>query len=501
MGDGFTWQDGERTIRFLADHGVLASVGSVGDAYDNALAESFVDSFKTELIADRVWRTRSQLELAVVEYIGWFNHTRLHEALGDIPPAEMEPLYAPLVEINTSLEMKRGSPTNPVSVKAGPAQTAFGTSRGTTASAARGESSSRSIRGRPMRAWTASGFRSRGDAGERSPRSAALVLSWMSSSGRSLIRAARSSTSGPCVASARICGVVSSAPGRIRNLCLLFRRQGEKRAESARVPRGVDLLPGIAARSSVALTPDPEEVSHAARSPERRGRPDPRTRSGQHSRSHLQGDRSEPRRGAPASHGRPPARACGRVPRCRPEVAPAARPLAAHRGCLTVDRRRGVRHRAPCPRRRGHRAGEPGAASRDRRPPHGRAARSRPPSVADRCRRCDDRRVDGPHLAYPSLPGRRHDCDAARRPALVVEHAGRGTRSGERLAASAGTGRRLTLGLVCGGRSRTGGPPRAFARRPGARRRAGEAARARGGGGGETGPRPPPAGDAPPPRP
>jgi putative transposase len=64
----------------LADHGVLASVGSVGDAYDNALAESFVDSFKTELIADRVWRTRSQLELAVVEYIGWFNHTRPHQA-------------------------------------------------------------------------------------------------------------------------------------------------------------------------------------------------------------------------------------------------------------------------------------------------------------------------------------------------------------------------------------------------------------------------------------
>jgi transposase InsO family protein len=60
----------------LADHGVLASVGSVGDVYDNALAESFVDSFKTELIADRVWRSRSQLELAVVEYVGWFNHDR-----------------------------------------------------------------------------------------------------------------------------------------------------------------------------------------------------------------------------------------------------------------------------------------------------------------------------------------------------------------------------------------------------------------------------------------
>jgi putative transposase len=42
----------------LADHRLLASVGSVGDAYDNALAESFIDSFKTELIADRVWRSR-----------------------------------------------------------------------------------------------------------------------------------------------------------------------------------------------------------------------------------------------------------------------------------------------------------------------------------------------------------------------------------------------------------------------------------------------------------
>jgi putative transposase len=73
---------------------VLASVGSVGDAYDNALAESFVDSFKTELVADRVWRTRSQLELAVVEYISWFNHDRLHESLGDVPPVEFEELHA-----------------------------------------------------------------------------------------------------------------------------------------------------------------------------------------------------------------------------------------------------------------------------------------------------------------------------------------------------------------------------------------------------------------------
>lgn len=93
----------------LTDHGVLASVGSVGDAYDNALAESFVDSFKTELVADRVWQTRSQLELAVVEYLGWFNNVRLHESLGDIPPAEFEDLYAPQEPSLISLLMKEGT--------------------------------------------------------------------------------------------------------------------------------------------------------------------------------------------------------------------------------------------------------------------------------------------------------------------------------------------------------------------------------------------------------
>jgi putative transposase len=74
----------------LSDANVLASIGSVADAYDNALAESFVDSFKTELIADRVWRTRSQLELAVVEYVGWFNSGRLHSSLGYHTPIEVE---------------------------------------------------------------------------------------------------------------------------------------------------------------------------------------------------------------------------------------------------------------------------------------------------------------------------------------------------------------------------------------------------------------------------
>jgi len=93
----------------LADHQVLQSVGSVGDAYDNALAESFVDSFKTELIADRVWRTRSQLELAVVEYVGWFNTARLHQALGDLPPAEFEARQDARPITDQSLSMTTGT--------------------------------------------------------------------------------------------------------------------------------------------------------------------------------------------------------------------------------------------------------------------------------------------------------------------------------------------------------------------------------------------------------
>jgi putative transposase len=97
---GSQYTSGDYT-QTLDDHGVLGSIGSVGDALDNALAESFVDSFKTELIADRVWRSRTQLELAIVEYVGWFNTTRLHESLGDLPPAEFEALHAPRIEPST----------------------------------------------------------------------------------------------------------------------------------------------------------------------------------------------------------------------------------------------------------------------------------------------------------------------------------------------------------------------------------------------------------------
>jgi len=107
----------------LDDHNVLASVGSVGDAYDNALAESFVDTFKTELIKDRVWKTRGQLELAILEYVHWFNHDRLHESLDDIPPVELEDAYyAHRSTVQSKHTRPRSKPTNPVSVDPGPAQ-------------------------------------------------------------------------------------------------------------------------------------------------------------------------------------------------------------------------------------------------------------------------------------------------------------------------------------------------------------------------------------------
>ena len=100
QGSQYTAED---YTQVLDDHLVLASVGSVGDAYDNALAESFVDSYRTELIADRVWKSNAQLELATVEYVGWFNHARLHSSLGNVPPAEYEANYEAAVELQAGL--------------------------------------------------------------------------------------------------------------------------------------------------------------------------------------------------------------------------------------------------------------------------------------------------------------------------------------------------------------------------------------------------------------
>jgi putative transposase len=78
----------------LAEAGVVASVGSRGDSYDNALAESFHGLYKAELIRhDGPWRGLDDVEFATLEYVDWFNHRRLHGELGMRPPAEFEARY------------------------------------------------------------------------------------------------------------------------------------------------------------------------------------------------------------------------------------------------------------------------------------------------------------------------------------------------------------------------------------------------------------------------
>ena len=79
----------------LSEVDVVASVGSVGDSYDNAMAEAFNSLFKAELVRNRgPWNGINDLELAVAEYIDWYNHRRLHGELGLIPPVEHEALHA-----------------------------------------------------------------------------------------------------------------------------------------------------------------------------------------------------------------------------------------------------------------------------------------------------------------------------------------------------------------------------------------------------------------------
>ena len=75
----------------LVETGISPSVGSVGDSYDNALAESVIGLYKTELIHNKgPWRDLDHVEYATLEYVDWFNHRRLLEPIGDIPPAEKE---------------------------------------------------------------------------------------------------------------------------------------------------------------------------------------------------------------------------------------------------------------------------------------------------------------------------------------------------------------------------------------------------------------------------
>jgi putative transposase len=79
----------------LAAAGAVASVGSRGDSYDNALAESFIGLFKTELVRNRgPFRGQDDLEIATLEWVDWYNHRRLHGEIGMIPPAELEQRFA-----------------------------------------------------------------------------------------------------------------------------------------------------------------------------------------------------------------------------------------------------------------------------------------------------------------------------------------------------------------------------------------------------------------------
>jgi putative transposase len=78
----------------LIEAGIDASIGTVGDALDNALMESAIGLYKTELIKKQgPWKTLADVELATADYVDWFNNKRLHTAIGGVPPAEFEAAY------------------------------------------------------------------------------------------------------------------------------------------------------------------------------------------------------------------------------------------------------------------------------------------------------------------------------------------------------------------------------------------------------------------------
>jgi transposase InsO family protein len=80
-----------RLATHLAAENIAASIGTVGDAYDNALMESAIGLYKTELITRRgPWRTLTDVELATAEWTEWYNNRRLHSEIGHVPPTEYE---------------------------------------------------------------------------------------------------------------------------------------------------------------------------------------------------------------------------------------------------------------------------------------------------------------------------------------------------------------------------------------------------------------------------
>jgi putative transposase len=99
-----------RAIRYsqrLAEAGAVASVGSKGDSYDNAMAEALNSLYKAELVRNKgPWRGLDDLEMATVEYIDWYNNRRLHGELGHVPPAEHEALHAMTHPVTATLKTR-----------------------------------------------------------------------------------------------------------------------------------------------------------------------------------------------------------------------------------------------------------------------------------------------------------------------------------------------------------------------------------------------------------
>ena len=102
----------------LLEAGIDASIGTVGDAYDNALMESTIGLYKTELIKPcGPWRSLADVELATAEYVDWYNTRRLHTAIGGIPPAEHEAAYYTLkISLNPWLDPNPEASTEPGAV-------------------------------------------------------------------------------------------------------------------------------------------------------------------------------------------------------------------------------------------------------------------------------------------------------------------------------------------------------------------------------------------------
>jgi transposase InsO family protein len=94
----------------LEEAGAVASVGSKGDSYDNALAETINGLYKTEVIRRKgPWRSIEDVEFATLEWVHWFNNERLLEPIGDIPPAEFEGLHWLEKEANDIVGLKESS--------------------------------------------------------------------------------------------------------------------------------------------------------------------------------------------------------------------------------------------------------------------------------------------------------------------------------------------------------------------------------------------------------